>query len=126
MPAVRARIVVVVTALGVAAAAWLGGDGGGARAAIGQATGPLVATAPGDAAVLVAQNLAPGQEQAGEVTVTNAGDAAGGFALGTSGLTDAGAPLSRHRPASVLIAISSAGSPMTTMRTRRSLSAAIP
>jgi len=94
MPAVRARIVVVVTALGVAAAAWLGGDGGGARAAIGQATGPLVATAPGDAAVLVAQNLAPGQEQAGEVTVTNAGDAAGGFALGTSGLTDAGAPLS--------------------------------
>jgi hypothetical protein len=94
MPALRARLAVVVAALGIGAAAWLAGDGGGARAAIGQATGPLVATAPGDAAVLVAQNLAPGQERAGEVTVTNAGDASGGFALSTSGLTDSGAPLS--------------------------------
>lgn len=94
MVALRTRIVVVVVALGVGAMAWLVGDGGGARAAIGQATGPLVATAPGDSAVLVARNLAPGQAQAGEVTVTNAGDASGGFALSASGLADAGAPLS--------------------------------
>jgi hypothetical protein len=94
MPALRARIAIVMVGLGIAAAAWLAGDGAGARAAVGQATGPLVATAPGDAAVLVAQNLAPGQERAGEVTVTNAGDASGGFALSTTGLADSGAPLS--------------------------------
>jgi hypothetical protein len=95
MSALSARVAILVTALGLAAAVWLTGDGGGARAAIGQATGPLVATAPGDAAVLVAENLAPGEARAGEVTVTNAGDASGGFALTTSDLTDAGAPLSR-------------------------------
>ena len=94
MPTLGARIAVALAAFGIAAAAWLGGDGAGARAAIGQATGPLVATAPGDAAVLVARNLAPGQEQAGEVTVTNIGDASGGFALGASGLTDSGPALS--------------------------------
>jgi hypothetical protein len=94
MAAARARIVVVAVAVGVTIAAWLAGDGGGARAAIGQATGPLVATAPADSAVLVAQNLAPGDTRAGEVTVTNAGDASGGFALSASDLTDAGAPLS--------------------------------
>jgi hypothetical protein len=94
MPAARARVVVVVVAVGMAVAAWLAGDGGGARAAIGQATGPLVATAPDDSAVLVAQDLAPGDARAGEVTVTNAGDAAGPFALSAAGLVDAGAPLS--------------------------------
>jgi hypothetical protein len=94
MPALHARIAVVLVALGVAAAAWLAGDGAGARAAVGQATGPLVATAPGDAAVLVAENLAPGDTRSGDVTVTNAGDASGGFALSTSDLIDTGAPLS--------------------------------
>jgi hypothetical protein len=94
MAALRARIVVVIAALGVAATAWLAGDGGGARAAIGQATGPLVATVPGDSAVLVARDLVPGGAQAGEVTVTNVGDAAGGFSLSASDLADAGAPLS--------------------------------
>jgi hypothetical protein len=93
MIALRARIVVVAIALGVGAAAWLAGDGG-ARAAIAQATGPLVAAAPGGAAVLVAQGLASGQERAGEVTVTNAGGASGAFALSTTDLTDSGAPLS--------------------------------
>lgn len=92
--ALRTRIVVVVVALGMAATAWLAGDGSGARAAIGQATGPLVATVPGDSAVLVARDLAPGSAQSGEVTVTNVGDASGGFALSASGLSDAGAPLS--------------------------------
>jgi hypothetical protein len=94
MPALHARIAVVLVALGVAAAAWLAGDGAGARAAVGQATGPLVATAPGDAAVLVAEDLAPGDTRSGDVTVTNAGDASGGFALSTSDLIDSGAPLS--------------------------------
>jgi hypothetical protein len=94
MPVARAPLAVVVVALAVAAASWLTGDGARARAAVGQATGPLVATAPGDAAVLVAQNLAPGTAQAGEVTVTNAGDTSGAFALTASGLADAGAPLS--------------------------------
>jgi hypothetical protein len=94
MPALGTRIAAALAALGLAAAAWLVGDGAGARAAVGQATGPLVATAPGDAALLVARNLAPGGAQSGEVTVTNAGDASGGFALSASDLTDAGPPLS--------------------------------
>jgi hypothetical protein len=94
MPALGTRIAAALVAVGLAAAAWLAGDGAGARAAVGQATGPLVATAPGDAALLVAQNLAPGDARSGEVTVTNAGDASGGFALSASDLTDAGAPLS--------------------------------
>jgi hypothetical protein len=94
MPALGTRIAAVLVAFGLAAAAWLVGDGAGARAAVGDATGPLVATAPGDAALLVAQNLAPGDARSGEVTVTNAGDASGGFALSASDLTDAGAPLS--------------------------------
>jgi hypothetical protein len=94
MPALGTRIAAALVALGLAAAAWLAGDGAGARAAVGQATGPLVATAPGDAALLVAQNLAPGDARSGEVTVTNAGDASGAFALSTRELTDAGGPLS--------------------------------
>jgi hypothetical protein len=94
MPALGTRIAAALAALGLTAAAWLAGDGAGARAAVGQATGPLVATAPGDAALLVARNLAPGDARSGEVTVTNAGDASGGFALSASDLTDAGAPLS--------------------------------
>jgi hypothetical protein len=94
MPVARARIAVVVVAFGVAGAAWLTGDGGGARAAVGEATGPLVATSPG-AAILVARDLKPGDARAGEVTVTNAGDAAGPFALGAADLADAGAALSQ-------------------------------
>ena len=93
MPAVHARIAAVVVALAVALTAWLLGDGGGARAAIGDATGPLVATAP-SGAILVARNLVPGAAQSGEVTVTNVGDSSGGFALSASDLADAGAPLS--------------------------------
>ena len=88
------RIAVALVAVAIAATAWMAGDGGGARAAIGEATGPLVATVPGDSAILVARDLVPGGSQAGEVTVTNVGDAAGGFSLSASGLADAGAPLS--------------------------------
>jgi len=94
MRALHGRIAVALVAVAIAATAWLAGDGGGARAAIGEATGPLVATVPGDSAILVARDLVPGGSQAGEVTVTNVGDAAGGFSLSASGLADAGAPLS--------------------------------
>jgi hypothetical protein len=94
MAAASARIASAVVALAIVAATWFAGDGGGARAAIGQATGPLVATAPGDAAVLVAEGLAPGVARTGEVTVTNVGDAAGAFALSAGDLADSVAPLS--------------------------------
>jgi hypothetical protein len=94
MSALGTRIAAALAALGLTTAAWLAGDGAGARAAVGQATGPLVATAPGDAALLVARNLAPGDARSGEVTVTNAGDASGPFALSAADLADAGAPLS--------------------------------
>jgi hypothetical protein len=94
MAVARARIVTALVALGLVAAVWFGGDGGGARAALGQATGPLVATAPGDAAVLVAQGLAPGVTRTGEVTVTNVGDSAGAFALSAGDLVDSAAALS--------------------------------
>jgi hypothetical protein len=94
MAAARARLVTALVALGFVAAVWLGGDGGGARAALGQATGPLVTIAPGDAAVLVAQGLVPGVTRTGEVTVTNVGDSAGAFALSAGDLVDSVAPLS--------------------------------
>lgn len=94
MPAVGSRIAAVLVALGLVASAWLVGDGGSARAALGSATGPLVATDPGDAAVLVASGLAPGASRSGEVTVTNVGDASGAFTLSPRDLVDTGAPLS--------------------------------
>jgi hypothetical protein len=94
MAAAHARIGAVLVALAIAVAAWLAGDGGGARAAVGQTTGPLVATDPANAAVLVAQDLEPGDARAGEVTVTNAGDSSGAFALSAGDLVDAGASLS--------------------------------
>jgi hypothetical protein len=94
MAAASARLAAALVALALVAASCFAGDGSGARAAVGQATGPLVATAPGDAAVLVARNLAPGGARAGEVTVTNVGDSSGTFALSASGLVDTAAPLS--------------------------------
>ena len=94
MPAVHARIAAVVVALGVAAMAWLVGDGGGARADDRRCHRSLGGHGPQRSAVLVARNLVPGGAQSGEVTVTNVGDSGGGFALSASGLADAGAPLS--------------------------------
>jgi hypothetical protein len=94
MASARARLATALVALGLVAALWFGGDGGGARAALGQATGPLVTTAPGDTAVLVAQGLAPGVTRTGEVTITNVGDSAGAFALSAGDLVDSVAPLS--------------------------------
>jgi hypothetical protein len=87
MAAAFSRIAVVAVAVGLFAAAALVGDHGAARAAVGQPTGPLIATDRPDAAVLVAQGMKPGESRAGEVTVTNVGDTAGAFALGATGLS---------------------------------------
>lgn len=74
------RAIALLASGGVILAAWATGDGGAARAAIGDATGPLVATDVGGA-VLTARDLIPGDARTGEVTVTNVGDAGGAFAL---------------------------------------------
>jgi hypothetical protein len=87
MIAALSRIAVVAVAVGLFALAALVGDHGAARAAVGQPTGPLVATDRPDAAVLVAQGMKPGESRAGEVTVTNVGDTAGAFALSAAGLS---------------------------------------
>jgi hypothetical protein len=93
MAAVRSRIATALAALGLVAVC-VAGDHGAARAAVGQATGPLIGSSLGSAAILVTDGLAPGHVRVGEITVTNVGDAAGDFALGSAGL--AGTPLSRE------------------------------
>jgi hypothetical protein len=93
----RPRAVVAV-ALAVAAASALPLQCGAerARAEVGSATGPLVAT-DGTGAVLVAQGLRPGDSRSGEVTVVNAGDTSGALTLSQSDRVDsptAAGPLS--------------------------------
>jgi pyruvate dehydrogenase E2 component (dihydrolipoamide acetyltransferase) len=56
------------------------------------ATGPLVANDHDGAAILSAPAMAPGSTATGEVTVSNAGDAAGAFSLAASAPADAGGP----------------------------------
>lgn len=63
-----------------------------ALAVTAQATGPLVANDQAGSAILRAEALAPGDTTTGEVTIRNAGDAAGAFSLSPSGATDSGAP----------------------------------
>jgi hypothetical protein len=94
MAAARSRIATALAALGVLVAVSLAGDHGAARAAVGQATGPLIGSSIGSAAILVTEGLAPGHVRVGEVTVTNVGDASGAFSLGSTGLADT--PLSRE------------------------------
>jgi hypothetical protein len=78
-------------ALGTAAWAAAGdvplaaGDRARALVVSAQATGPLVANDRDGSAILSADALAPGQLRTGEVTISNAGDAAGTFALSASG-----------------------------------------
>jgi len=93
MGAARSRIATVLAALGVVGAACISGDHGAARAAVGQATGPLIGSSLAGAAIFDVTNLAPGHGRVGEITVTNVGDLSGAFALGTSGLVDT--PLGR-------------------------------
>jgi hypothetical protein len=97
MPRPRPRAVVAVAlAVAVGSALPLHGRGESARAEVGSATGPLVAT-DGSGAVLVAQGLRPGDGRAGEVTVVNAGDTSGELTLSQTDRVDSptpGGPLS--------------------------------
>jgi hypothetical protein len=93
MAAARSRIAVAVAALGLVVSACLMGDHGAARAAVGQATGPLVGSPQAGAAILAANALAPGEIRSGEVTVSNVGDQAGAFSLGGQSVSYSGAGL---------------------------------
>jgi hypothetical protein len=88
MAAARSRIATALAALALFVAVCVGGDNGAARAALGQASGPLIGSSLDGAAILEATGLAPGHARVGEITVTNVGDVAGAFALGSSGLVD--------------------------------------
>ncbi|HKE78392.1 MAG TPA: hypothetical protein VKB54_03755 [Solirubrobacteraceae bacterium] len=94
MTAIARRLVVVLLAAGVVAAACVTGDRGAARAAVGSATGPLVSSSLANTAILSARGLRPGDAKAGEVTVQNVGDQAGAFALSSGGIADGSVPLS--------------------------------
>src|SRR3954453_7349362 len=56
------------------------------------ATGPLVANDHDGIAVLAASAIAPGATAAGQVTISNAGDAAGRFSVAAAAPADAGGP----------------------------------
>jgi hypothetical protein len=88
MAAARSRIATALAALALFVAVCVSADHGAARAAVGQATGPLIGSSLDGAAILEATGLAPGHARVGEITVTNVGDVAGAFALGSSGLVD--------------------------------------
>ena len=94
MPAARSRIATIVAALALIVAVCIGSDHGSARAAVGQATGPLIGSPLAGAAILAADGMAPGDVRTGYISVTNIGDISGSFALGSAGLTDT--PLSRE------------------------------
>ena len=93
MAAAGSRLATALAAVGLLVAVALAGDHGAARAAVGQATGPLIGSSLPGGAILQANDLAPGHARVGEITVTNVGDVTGAFALGTSGLVDT--PLGR-------------------------------
>ena len=94
MSAARSRLAIALAALGIAFAACVGGDHGAARAAVGNATGPLIGSPLTGAAILTANAMAPGKERTGYIDVTNIGDTSGTFALGSTGLT--GTPLAHE------------------------------
>ena len=87
MAAARSRLAIALAAVGIAFAACFGGDHGSARAAVGNATGPLIGSPLAGAAILTANGLAPGDVRTGFIDVTNIGDTSGTFALGATGLT---------------------------------------
>jgi hypothetical protein len=94
MAAARSRLAIALAALGIVFTACLGGDHGAARAAIGNATGPLIGSPLAGGAILSANGMAPGDVRTGYIDVTNIGDTAGTFALGAIGLTPT--PLARE------------------------------
>ena len=86
MAAARSRLAIALAALGIAFAACFSGDHGSARAAVGNATGPLIGSPLAGAAILTANGMAPGDVRTGYIDVTNIGDTAGTFALASAGL----------------------------------------
>jgi hypothetical protein len=84
-------VVAVALAVAVGSALPLQGHDESARAEVGSASGPLVAT-DGAGAVLVAQGLRPGDSRAGEVTVVNAGDTSGALKLSQADRVDSPTP----------------------------------
>jgi hypothetical protein len=88
MAAARSRIATALAAVALFVAVCVSGDHGAARAAVGQATGPLIGSSLAGGAILEATGLAPGHLRVGEITVTNVGDVNGDFALASSGLID--------------------------------------
>ena len=80
--------ITVLMAVAVLVMAWGSDPTSSARAAVGDATGPLIADSLTGGAVLDARNMGPGDSAVGEVTVTNVGDQGGDMALGTSDLAD--------------------------------------
>ena len=80
--------ITVLMAVAVLVMAWGSDPTTSARAAVGDATGPLVADSLGGGAILNATNMGPGDTAVGEITVTNVGDVAGDMVLGTGNLTD--------------------------------------
>jgi hypothetical protein len=84
-------VVAVALAVAVGSALPLQGRDESARAEVGSATGPLVAT-DGTGVVLVAQGLRPGDSRVGEVTVVNAGDTSGALTLSQADRVDSPTP----------------------------------
>jgi hypothetical protein len=78
----------VVMAVAALVLAWGHGSNTSARAALGNATGPLVADSLNGAAILSASGMTPGSARVGEVTVTNVGESAGDMTLGAGNLSD--------------------------------------
>jgi hypothetical protein len=103
---------VATATLAIGTAAWAAdvklpfvpADRVGALAVTAQSTGPLVANDLDGTAILRSDALAPGETTTGEVTIRNAGDAAGAFTLAPSRAIDAGAPLAG--PLSALLDLS--------------------
>ena len=87
MAAARSRLAIALAALGIAFAACFGGDHGAARAAVGNATGPLIGSPLAGAAILTANAMKPGDVRTGSIDVANIGDTSGTFALAAIGLT---------------------------------------
>ena len=77
MAAARSRLAIALAALGIAFAACFGGDHGAARAAVGNATGPLIGSPLAGAAILDGQRPGARRRAHGLHHVTNIGDASG-------------------------------------------------
>lgn len=84
-------VLTVLMAVAALVIAWGNDSDTMARAALGHATGPLVADSLNGGAVLTADAMAPGDTRAAEITVSNAGDEAGAMSLGISNVSDVSA-----------------------------------